>query len=141
MFPAPPSGQKVRLRGGNGPFSGYLEVSYLNEWGFVCDSSAWTRDEANIVCKQLGFNRGIRSTTQGLIHGPVDSNRKMTETIECQGTEDKLEDCRIKYKSNSGTCQTEKSIVSVTCVHDSFALCNDNEVPWGKKCYSVHFNR
>ena len=67
MFPAPPSGQKVRLRGGNGPYSGYLEVSYLNEWGFVCDSSAWTRDEANIVCKQLGFNRGIRSTTQGTV--------------------------------------------------------------------------
>ena len=65
MFPAPPSGQKVRLRGGNQPYSGYLEVNYSDEWGFVCDSGSWTVAEANIVCKQLGFSRGIRSTTQG----------------------------------------------------------------------------
>ena len=65
-FPAPPSGQKVRLRGGVQPYSGYLEVSYSDEWGFVCDSGSWTMAEANIVCKQLGFGRGIRSTTQGM---------------------------------------------------------------------------
>ena len=67
VFPAPPSGQKVRLRQGNGPYSGYLEVSHSNEWGFVCDSGTWTTAEANIVCKQLGFHRGIRSTTQGTL--------------------------------------------------------------------------
>ena len=55
----------MRLRGGVQPYSGYLEVSYSDEWGFVCDSGSWTIAEANIVCKQLGFGRGIRSTTQG----------------------------------------------------------------------------
>ena len=55
----------MRLRGGVQPYSGYLEVSYSDEWGFVCDSGSWTMAEANIVCKQLGFGRGIRSTTQG----------------------------------------------------------------------------
>ena len=64
-FPAPPSGQKVRLRGGVQPYTGYLEISYSNEWGFVCDSGSWTMEEANVVCKQLGFSRGVRSTTQG----------------------------------------------------------------------------
>ena len=49
-------------------------------------------------------------------------NRKITEEVECQGNEEKLEDCRIRYKTNSGNCQPEKSIVSVTCVRDSFAL-------------------
>ena len=43
-----------------------LEVSYSDEWGFVCDSGSWTMAEANVVCKQLGFGRGIRSTTQGM---------------------------------------------------------------------------
>ena len=56
----------MRLRGGVQPYSGYLEVSYSDEWGFVCDSGSWTIAEANIVCKQLGFGRGIRSTTQGM---------------------------------------------------------------------------
>ena len=57
----------MRLRGGVQPYSGYLEVSYSDEWGFVCDSGSWTMAEANIVCKQLGFSRGIRSTTQGKV--------------------------------------------------------------------------
>ncbi len=58
------TGQKVRLRGGKYPYSGYLEIFYSNDWGFVCDSGSWTMDEANLVCKQLGFARGVRSTTQ-----------------------------------------------------------------------------
>ena len=58
----------MRLRGGVQPYSGYLEVSYSDEWGFVCDSGSWTMAEANIVCKQLGFGRGIRSTTQGTFY-------------------------------------------------------------------------
>ena len=65
----------------------------------------------------------------------------MTETVECQGNEAKLEDCQIKYKTNHGVCKPEQSIVSVTCVHDTFASCEDNEVPWKQKCYSVYFNR
>ncbi len=32
-------------------------------------------------------------------------------------------------------------MVSVTCVHDSFASCPVGEVPWGRSCYSVHFER
>ena len=65
----------------------------------------------------------------------------MTETVECQGNEVKFEDCQIKYKTNHGVCKPEQSIVSVTCVHDTFASCEDNEVPWKQKCYSVYFNR
>ena len=41
----------------------------------------------------------------------------------------------------SEICKSQESIVSVTCIHDSFALCEDKEVPWGSSCYSVHFNR
>lgn len=141
VYPSPPSGQKVRLRGGKAPFSGYLEIFYSNQWGFVCDAGSWTHQEADLVCKQLGFSRGVRSTTQGLVHGPVDSDRKMTEKVECQGFERHLQECRIKYRTRAERCKAEESIVSVTCVHDSFALCSDNEVPWGDSCYSVHFNR
>ena len=141
VFETPISGQKLRLRGGKSPFSGYLEISRNDQWGFVCDSGTWTFEEADIVCKQLGFKRGVRSTTQGLIHGTIDESRKMTETVDCQGNEQGIEDCRIKYKSRNGYCKSEESIVSITCVHDSFALCDDNEVPWGVSCYSVHFNR
>ena len=81
------------------PFLGYLEMFYSNQWGFVCDAGSWTMEEANLVCKQLGFSRGVRSTTQGLVHGPVDESRKITEKVDCQGTEDSLEKCIIRYLS------------------------------------------
>ena len=31
-FPAPPSGQRVRLRGGGAPYSGYLELFHADSW-------------------------------------------------------------------------------------------------------------
>ena len=31
-FPAPPSGQRVRLRGGGAPYSGYLELFHADVW-------------------------------------------------------------------------------------------------------------
>ncbi len=64
VFPAPPSGQRIRLRGGRSPYSGYLEIFRSGRWGLVCDSGSWRMQEAAMVCKQLGFTRGARSTTQ-----------------------------------------------------------------------------
>ena len=47
----------------------------------------------------------------------------------------------LRYKHRAGQCDPQTSIVSVTCVHDSFALCQDNEIPWKGSCYSLNFNR
>ena len=63
VFPSPQSGQRVRLRGGKQPYSGYLELLHSGEWGFVCDDD-WNQEDADIVCKELGFLRGVASTTQ-----------------------------------------------------------------------------
>ena len=67
VFPSPPSGQRVRLRSGGAPHKGYLEMFHSNKWGLVCDGGSWTVEEAEVVCRQLGFRRGVRRTTQG--HG------------------------------------------------------------------------
>ena len=140
VFPAPTSGQSIRLRGGKSPYEGYVEIEHNDNWGFICDPN-WTFEEANVVCKQLGFSRGLRSTTTGFVHGPVDEERRITDSIDCIGTEDSLTDCNVKYKSSGSQCNPTQSIVSVTCIHDSIALCDEKEVPWGTSCYSVHFNR
>ena len=63
VHPSPPTGQRVRLRGGKQPHYGYVELFHSDEWGYVCDDD-WSIQDANIVCKQLGFNRGVASTTQ-----------------------------------------------------------------------------
>jgi hypothetical protein len=53
------SGQAIRLRGGSGPWEGYVEVQGSSPgWGLVCDKiNSWTIVEATVVCNQLGYER------------------------------------------------------------------------------------
>nr|CAD7406754.1 unnamed protein product [Timema cristinae] len=53
------SGQVLRLRGGSGPWEGYVEVQGSTPgWGLVCDDiHGWNILEANVVCRQLGYDR------------------------------------------------------------------------------------
>ncbi len=81
------------------------------------------------------------SMFKGLVHGEINPDRKITDKVDCTGSETGLEKCRIRYKTRTSTCKPEESIVAITCIHDSYALCDENEVPWSQSCYSVHFNR
>ncbi len=51
----------VRIVDGLGPGEGRVEVFHNGVWGTVCHSG-WTVDDANIVCKELGYARAIAFT-------------------------------------------------------------------------------
>ena len=89
----------------------------------------------------MGFTRGVRRTTQGFVHGRVDESRKLTEHVECSGTEAKIQDCRISHAVFNGKpCKMAEDLVSVACLSDSWATCNKEEIPWKSSCYSFYPN-
>ena len=59
----PPNPYPVRLQGGTTPMEGRVEIYYSGEWGTICDDH-WTRVEANIVCRQLGFPGALHAVSR-----------------------------------------------------------------------------
>lgn len=59
----PNSTQSIRLRGSPKFSEGFLQIQDKPfQWGVVCDEpNSWTIEKADIVCKQLGFNRYLHS--------------------------------------------------------------------------------
>lgn len=44
---------------GNG--IGRVEVKHAGQWGTICDSN-WDRNDAQVVCNELGFVKAIQQT-------------------------------------------------------------------------------
>ena len=45
----------IRLRDGATRFEGRVEICLDNVWGTVCDIE-WGKEDASVVCRQLGFS-------------------------------------------------------------------------------------
>lgn len=45
-------------------YAGNVEILHDGKWGSVCDDE-WDYLEANVVCRQLGFDGAIKPTANG----------------------------------------------------------------------------
>ncbi|XP_041474059.1 deleted in malignant brain tumors 1 protein-like isoform X3 [Lytechinus variegatus] len=84
------SSMGLRLVGGNNIFEGRVEVNVNNTWGTVCDDY-WDRDDATVVCSQLGHGRAVqarRYASFGKGFGPIHM-----DDVQCVGNEETIFDC------------------------------------------------
>ena len=82
----------VRLVGGRNISEGRVEVNHNGTWGTVCDD-AWDMNDANVVCRQLGFESALEAISNAYF-GPGDSTQPIfMDDVSCYGSESKLSEC------------------------------------------------
>lgn len=79
----------VRLVNGGASY-GRVEVFHNGQWGTVCDDG-WDVNDANVVCRQLGFSRAT-GFPHGAKYGQGSGTIWMDE-VDCQGGEASLLHC------------------------------------------------
>ena len=67
-----------------------MEVYFNGEWGTVCDDG-WDLNDAQVVCRQLGF--GPRITARKLAYYGKGSGKIWLDNVNCVGTELTIESC------------------------------------------------
>ena len=99
----------VRLVNGGASY-GRVEVHHKGQWGTVCDDS-WDINDANVVCRQLGFSRAS-GATGGAKYGQGSGTIWMDD-VRCQGGEGALLQCT--YDPNTSDCGHRED-ASVECI-------------------------
>ncbi|KAL1459424.1 hypothetical protein WDU94_011406 [Cyamophila willieti] len=135
----PISRQMVRLRGGSKPSEGFLEMksSAGNDWGLVCDEpSGWAKNEADVICQQLGYVGGADLTWQGRPSSSQNTTLKkpVVVKVECSGRETTILDCKLQ---KGRTCDVDKDSIWIRCLGNHASQCRPGEVSYNNKCYSL----
>ena len=80
----------VRLVDGSTSYEGRVEVYHNGEWGTVCDDG-WDFNNAQVVCRQLGFGPAITATNRA--YYGQGSGQIWLDEVRCVGTELTIEAC------------------------------------------------
>jgi len=108
----------VQLVGGMNN-SGRVEICLHETWGTVCDD-LWSAEDANVVCKQLGFSRHNAIIHSGASFGQG-SGPIYLDNVTCSETEARLIDC--SYDRSTSDCSHSMD-AGVTC---------------GTECMNMHY--
>ncbi|XP_023248280.1 uncharacterized protein LOC106641736 [Copidosoma floridanum] len=83
----------IRLVGSNLSHEGRIEVKTFGKWGQVCDDG-FDMNDANVVCKELGFQLGALEVKPGGYYGNLDPpDAFMVDQLKCHGSESTIREC------------------------------------------------
>ena len=88
---------------------GKVLVFENGNWSTICGKD-WTKDDADVTCKDLGFSSGA---IENLTRNATGNETAVSKAYRCTGEEDRLINCR-KIKS---TC-TSNEVASVRCKNE-----------------------
>ncbi|CAI8036275.1 Deleted in malignant brain tumors 1 protein [Geodia barretti] len=106
-------GVPVRLVDGGSESEGRVEIYYHNRWGTIC-SAYWTTSDANVVCRQLGYNGALRALSNSYF-GSGDLPTLMAYT-DCYGRESELANCYgFRYSPYIPSYCSNSTVAGVKC--------------------------
>lgn len=91
---------------------GRVEVYQNGQWGTICDEN-WGKEEAEVVCKELGYSRAMfayKKAHSGEGTGPI-----FLSNVNCDGTESSIIECAHDGWGVTGSC-THKDDAGVRCI-------------------------
>ena len=109
---APDTPFAIRIVGGTRQYEGRVEIynKNFNGWGTICNQN-WDRNDADVVCRQLGYDGSLELQSYGPGTGPVHLTN-----VRCEGTEPTLVDCTNDgWNTVSGGCLDHSLDAGVVC--------------------------
>ena len=76
--------------GGTQDYEGRVEIYHNGEWGTVCDDG-FDRQDARVVCRQLGYHSGGTALTDNEYGSGT--GQIWLDDLACNGSEEQLSDC------------------------------------------------
>ena len=96
----------VRLKSGNTPNEGFIEIKGSNgTWGGICDD-AWGKPDANVVCRMLGHPSAetVYTGSSPFGHG---SGSFVLDNVGCIGNETSVFDCPAEQEFSHDCSNSE----------------------------------